>query len=61
MESIKMMMRFEVFTAMKIQVFWVVTLCGDVGYHSFGGPSYEDGGSMILRSVDFLLRHNPQD
>jgi hypothetical protein len=32
--------RFEVFTAMKIQVvvFWVVSPCNVVGYQRFGGP-----------------------
>jgi hypothetical protein len=53
--------RFEVFTAVKIQVvFWIVTSCSDaVGYQSFGEPYYlyphpEDGSSMVLRIFDIL-------
>jgi len=50
--------RFEVFTAVKIQVevFWVVTMCSDtIGYRRFGG---------LCRKVSYCnitLRHNPQD
>jgi hypothetical protein len=45
--------RYEVFTAVKIQVevVWVVTPCGvAAGYHYFGRPCYipEYGGSKVL-------------
>jgi hypothetical protein len=59
-------MRFEVFTAVKIEIliFWVVMLCSLIGgYHCFGGTCYlhlqggRDGGSMSLQNVG----NHPQD
>jgi hypothetical protein len=38
-------------TKIQVMIFWVVTLCSDVGYHP------EDGGSMILRNVYVLPHH----
>jgi hypothetical protein len=57
--------RFEVFTAMKIQleVFWVVTPCSVVlGKQRFRGPCRlhlqdEDGGGMVPRNVGTLSQH----
>jgi len=57
---------FEVFMAVKIQVkvFWVVLMCGVVGYQCFVWQfclhlkgEDEDGGSMVLHNVGILPQH----